>query len=134
MTGRFASTTAGSALVTWLREAFPHPRMLAWLAGLSLVILAHLADLVTFAHDVAIIGVNPEGNPLARFIYQNAGLVGMTAFKMGMLSLVFATMLALRRDRSRVIVIIMAAIFGLVGAIANMEALAVYYAAAGTTH
>ena len=38
-------------------------------------------------------------------------------------------MMVLRRDRSRVIVIIVAAIFGLVGAISNIEALNAYYAA-----
>jgi hypothetical protein len=128
MINRLTSAPLGASAIGWLREVFPHPRLLIWLAGISLVILAHTADLVTFARDVAIIGVNLEGNPLARLIYQNAGLAGMIVFKIGLLSLVFSLMLVLRRDRSRVIVIIVAAIFGLVGAIGNMDALSTYYA------
>jgi hypothetical protein len=131
---RPVSIPISSAAAAWLREAFPHPRLLAWLAGISLVVLAHTADLVTFARDAVVIGVHLEGNPLARFIYQNGGMVGTIFFKMGLLGLVFCAMLVLRRDRSRVIVIIVAAIFGLVGAISNMEALNAYYAVVGAVH
>ena len=127
MINRPTSVPRSAAAICWFREVFPHPRLLIWLAGISMVILAHTADLVTFARDAAIIGVNPESNPLARFIYPNAGLAGMIVFKIALLSLVFSLMLVLRRDRSRVIVIIVAAIFGLVGAIGNMDALNVYY-------
>lgn len=45
------------------------------------VVLAHVADLVTFTGCVAVFGIAGEGNPAVRLIYGATGILGLIVGK-----------------------------------------------------
>ena len=110
-----------------LRVWFPHPRRIGWTFALCLVLLSQVADFGTFIRAASTMGVADEGNPVARLLYSGGGLVAVGIFKFALVAAAMAVAMSLlRRDRSRLIVILCAMIFALSGAASNLEVLAAY--------
>ena len=55
-----------------------------------LIILANLADLLTFLCAASVLGLGGEANPIARLVYAHAGLLGIIGLKTGGIALVLA--------------------------------------------
>jgi hypothetical protein len=92
----------------------------AWAALIAAILVAHLADLVTFSAAIGVMGLESEENPIARFIYRSSGLAGLAGFKALMLGTVFALMSTLPAGRVRVFLALAIFGLGLIGAASNL--------------
>jgi len=91
------------------------------------VILAHLADLLTFFCASAVLPLADEANPLARFFYDLGGLAGVTGYKVVGVSLIAYGVLVLPSGLAGWLTGV-AAVAGLVGAVINTAAVVLTYA------
>jgi hypothetical protein len=66
------------------------------------VLVAMLADLLTFVCALAIYPIAAEWNPVVRAVYTEAGLAGVVALKLGITLLALAT-IAVLRGRKRTV-------------------------------
>jgi hypothetical protein len=98
--------------------------------AIAAVLVAQTADLLTFSQVVAVMGKDFEQNPLARFIYEQAGLAGVIGFKVLILSVIFALIHRLPQDDWqggwRIFLLVVLIVIGLIGAGSNMLALHTY--------
>lgn len=94
---------------------------------IPLLLYAQATDLITFMLAVTALGIGGEINPLAHLLYGNAGLLGIAAFKAGIIGIVALAIVPLRKKRPRLFggVAVFGIIFGSVGALANVASLAV---------
>ena len=67
-------------------------------AALAIVLVAQLADALTFGYGVSRFGIQLEANALARSAYELAGVAGVYLFK-GVAVLAIVTMLVLAAPR-----------------------------------
>ena len=97
--------------------------------GLALVIaivVAQLADLVTFLVGVAHTGPYAEQNPLVRALYITSGAVGPTLLKVAMLGLVIYLLVRLSERyqlRGAAPAALLVVLVGLIGVWGNVSAL-----------
>lgn len=94
------------------------------MAGLIVVAIAQIADLVTFFAATAVAPISGEGNGIARLLYA-ADPYAVAAFKLGLLTLSLALMARFARAPVwvRVAAVSIPAGLGLAGAAANLVTL-----------
>jgi hypothetical protein len=102
-------------------------RRRAWVVLIAAVLLANGADLITFAQAIGSMGLALEQNPIARFLYNWAGLAGIVGLKAMVLGSVFTIAAILPSDRFRLFVVVATIVFGLVGTASNLLALNGYW-------
>ena len=88
--------------------------MIGWL-----ILMAGLADLLTFVCAAAVLPISNELNPVARFLYAHMGVMGTAAYKLAGTALVLLLLGVLTDPLLRGIVIAVAIGLPLAGAIAN---------------
>jgi hypothetical protein len=69
---------------SWGATLATGPRGIYTLAGLALAM--HVLDLATGLRMMLVYGVHLEQNPLARFVMNNAGPIGLTELKLGVVT------------------------------------------------
>lgn len=90
---------------------------------IPLLLYAQAVDLVTFGFAAGALGIEGEYNPLAGFIYTHAGLVGVAAYKIGVVA-AFAYLALSWKVFTRFLAIT-GIIIGTIGALTNVASLAV---------
>ena len=90
--------------------------------GIGALILAHLADYVTFMFMVGQRGIGREANPLVVLIAEDWGLALLTVAKFATVLLVAAVFLLIGRSRPRLAagVLMFGVLVGAVGAFSNV--------------
>lgn len=94
-------------------------------AAIGLLILAHLADYVTFVLMVARHGLQAEVNPIVATIAQDHGLLLLTLAKVATVLLVASVFLVVGRTRPRLAagVLLFGVLVGGLGAFSNIATL-----------
>lgn len=89
--------------------------------GIGLLILAHMADYLTFLVMVARHGISSEANPIVASLAQDHGILMLTLAKTAAVLLVASTFLVVGRTRPRVAagVLTVGVVMGGIGAITN---------------
>jgi hypothetical protein len=90
---------------------------------LTLILIAHALDLLTFIPAVGMYGIGGEGNPLARFAYDTAGLPGVMALKVTGVALALWMLAGVTDSPAKGIAIAIVAAFGFLGAASNLYAI-----------
>jgi hypothetical protein len=102
-------------------------------AGIGLLIMAHIADYVTFVVMVAREGLGTELNPIVATLAEDWGLALLTVAKFATVLLVAATFLIVGRSRPRLAGFVLA--FGIfiggLGAFSNIATIGAGIAVAG---
>lgn len=91
---------------------------------MAAIVLAHLADLVTFLAAASVLPIEGEGNPLARYAYSHAGPWGVVALKVAGIALVLWVLNGVADSTGKSIAVGVIAAMGLLGAATNLGALA----------
>jgi hypothetical protein len=93
--------------------------------GIGILILAHMADYLTFIFMVARHGIVSEANPIVASLAQEHGILVLTLAKTAAVLLVASTFLVVGRTRPRVAasVLTVGVVVGGLGAITNAAAL-----------
>ena len=93
---------------------------------LLVMVIAQLADAVSFVIGVAKFGISYEANPFARVVYDAAGLDGVIMAKGAVVLIVLAVLTAAARRFPRVLVLggATATSIGLLGFLANFASIA----------
>lgn len=91
-------------------------------AGIGLLIVAHIADYVTFVLMVVSHGIDSELNPLVVTIAQDYGLALLTVAKFATVLMVAAVFLVVGRSRPRLAsgVLLFGVLIGALGAFSNI--------------
>jgi hypothetical protein len=97
------------------------PQAIFILAGLAL--LMHILDLATGLRMMLVYGIHLEQNPLARFVMQNAGPIGLVELKLGVVLagiVLFVRTAQLGRPRLARNCLLIAACIGMLGWTSNL--------------
>lgn len=89
-----------------------------------LIVLAALADVLTFICAVSVLPISGELNPLARWLYVNTGLLGIIALKW-VATLLVVGLIGFLDGRRRAVGVYVAVLVPLLAAGANTLAVAV---------
>jgi hypothetical protein len=88
----------------------------------ALVAAAMLADLLTFALVVPLVGIGAELNPVMASGYAQHGLLVVAALKLAALAAIVLLVARVRRPRLRVLAAGIAIVVGVTGAASNVTA------------
>ena len=88
----------------------------------TMVVCAMLADLLTFALVVPVVGIANELNPVMRLGYEQYGLSIVVALKLLCLLVMLLLIMRVRRRRPKILAASIGAAIGLIGAISNVSA------------
>ena len=88
----------------------------------ALVALAMLADLITFAAVIEVVGIGAELNPVMAQGYSLGGIVIVAALKLAALAAIVLLVARVRRPRLRVLAAGIAIVVGVTGAASNVTA------------
>ena len=87
-----------------------------------LVAAAMLADLITFAAVIEVVGIGAELNPVMAQGYSLGGIVIVAALKLAALAAIVLLVARVRRPRLRVLAAGIAIVVGVTGAASNVTA------------
>jgi hypothetical protein len=88
----------------------------------ALVTLAMLADLITFALVVPLVGIGAELNPVMAAGYVQGGLLVVAALKLAALAAIVLLVARVRRPRLRHLAASIGIVVGVTGAASNVTA------------
>ena len=88
----------------------------------ALVTLAMLADLITFAAVIEVVGIGAELNPVMAQGYSLGGIVIVAALKLAALAAIVLLVARVRTRRLRVLAASIAIVVGVTGAASNVTA------------
>jgi hypothetical protein len=88
----------------------------------ALVAAAMLADLITFAWAVPLVGIQAEQNPVMAQGYSLGGIVIVAALKLAALAAIVLLVARVQRPRLRHLAASIGIVVGLVGAASNVTA------------
>jgi uncharacterized membrane protein len=89
------------------------------------IVLANLADLLTFICAASVLPIEGEGNPLARFAYARAGMLGVVGLKAVGVAVILAVLAGLGDSTGKSIAVGVLVALPLVGALTNTAAIVI---------